>query len=155
MKEYLLVDGYNIINAWPFLEKIKNQNFEHARDKLIQVLSNYQGITKKKIILVFDAHLVPGGSRHGEELGGVEVIFTKENETADALIERLLGMIPSGVPKSVATSDWAEQRMALAKGAIRISALELLGMVQTSERQINKFKGLETGFSRALDLRLT
>lgn len=124
--EYLIVDGYNVINAWPDLDKLKNDSFEHARLKLIEVMSDYYGSTKKKITIVFDAHQVKGGREREEVYPGVKVIYTKEDETADALIERIVGKLSKKGRVYVATSDWIEQSVIMQKGALRLSARELL-----------------------------
>ncbi len=123
--EYLIVDGYNIINAWPGLSEILKDNMEDARWKLIETLINYQGYTKEKIILVFDAHLVKGNRETCERYGKIDVIFTKENETADHYIERFVHQIDKSHKVRVATSDFLEQTIVLSKGAIRTSAKEL------------------------------
>lgn len=94
MKEYLIVDGYNIIGAWPELQELKESNLEHARMRLIEVLSVYAALSKRKVILVFDAYQVKKNSGSQEMVQGIEVIYTKENVTADMAIERLAAQIP-------------------------------------------------------------
>jgi len=124
-EDCLIVDGYNMINAWPELNKIKEEDFESARQKLIEILENYQGLKQMRIIVVFDAHLVKGGLERKEKRHSVEVIFTREGETADMLIERLAGELSQYGYTFVATSDWIEQSVSLQRGALRISAREL------------------------------
>ena len=90
-KELLIVDGYNIIGAWPHLVKLKNQDkMEDARDSLLHELSNYQKYTGIKIRVVFDAQFVPGLQQSYQKYQ-LSVIFTKEGETADSYIERIVG----------------------------------------------------------------
>lgn len=141
MQDLLIVDGYNMVNAWPELVKLKNENFEHARERLLDIMANYQGLTGKIVIVVFDAHMVKRGTGSKENHLGVEVIFTQSGETADACIERLVSSLPGGYHVTVATSDWAQQRLVMGLGALRMSARELLGKVEeldTESRSIAK-----------------
>ena len=94
MKEYLIVDGYNIIGAWPELQELKETNLEHARVKLIEILSVHAALSKRKVILVFDAYQVKKNNGSQEVIQGIDVIYTKENVTADMVIERLTAQIP-------------------------------------------------------------
>lgn len=123
--DLLIVDGYNIINAWPELNRLKNSSYEDARQKLIEILINYQGFKKNRIILVFDAHQVKSGIEKKERHLSVEVIFTREGETADMYIERIAGELSGEGYTFVATSDWIEQSISFQRGAFRISAREL------------------------------
>lgn len=135
LSEYLIVDGYNIINAWPELKKLKEENMEHARIKLAEILMNYHGVTKTKVFLVYDAHLVKGGSERREKLLGVEIVYTAEEETADMFIERCAGELSLKAGVFVATSDWIEQSVILQRGAWRISARELYEEIKTKLAQ--------------------
>lgn len=124
-KETLFVDGYNIINAWPELMSLKD--LEHARDKLVDILAGYGAYKNYKIIVVFDAHSVPGADSCEKVFDGVEVVFTGEGETADSYIEKSAYMAAQmGDSVYVATSDWAEQMIVLGYGAYRLSARELI-----------------------------
>ncbi len=137
--EYLLVDGYNIINAWPELSEMLKDNLEDARWKLIEILLNYQGYTKEKIILVFDAHLVKGSRETCERYDRIDVIFTKENESADHYIERFVHhYIDKSHKIRVATSDFLEQTIVLSKGAIRISAKELYLEIMNTKKNMQE-----------------
>lgn len=109
MKEYLIVDGYNIIGAWPELQKLKEENLEYARARLIEILSVHAALSKRKVILVFDAYQVKKNSGSREMIQGIEVIYTKENVTADMAIERLTAQIPKHQKVFVATSDRLQQ----------------------------------------------
>ncbi|RJE83031.1 NYN domain-containing protein [Paenibacillus sp. 1011MAR3C5] len=124
--DVLLVDGYNIIGAWPELEKLKEHDLEDARDKLLDMLADYQGFTGMQVYVVFDAHQVPGlGSTFKQHK--LTIVYTKEKETADECIERLCNeLIARRRNLYVATSDLVEQHVAFGKGALRISARELL-----------------------------
>lgn len=136
-KELLIVDGYNIIGAWPHLVKLKNQDkMEDARDSLLHELSNYQKYTGIKIRVVFDAQFVPGLQQSYQKYQ-VSVIFTKEGETADSYIERIVGIESTIVTQvTVATSDLAEQWIVFQKGALRKSANELFSDVKRIKKAI-------------------
>ena len=124
-KEYLFVDGYNIINSWERLKTLRDDEFEGSRKKLIDVLAEDKSYSQIEIILVFDAHLVKGNSGTISNYQGLEVVYTKEGETADQYIEKKLDEIGRVKKVRVATSDWLEQQMVLARGGTRISAREL------------------------------
>ncbi len=123
--DVLLVDGYNIIGAWPELERLKEQDLEDARDRLLDMLADYQGFTGMQIYVIFDAHQVSGlGSTYKQHK--LIIVYTREKETADECIERLCTeLISRRRNVYVATSDLVEQHVAFGKGALRISAREL------------------------------
>lgn len=135
MREYLIVDGYNIIGAWPELQELKETNLEHARMRLIEILSVHAALSKRKIILVFDAYQVKKNSGSREMIQGIEVIYTKENVTADMAIERLTAQLPKHQKVFVATSDRLQQETIWGKGAFRISAMELKREVELTEKE--------------------
>lgn len=124
-EDVLLVDGYNIIGAWPELSVLKKQKLENARDRLLELLSDYQSYAGIVVIVVFDAFRVPGaGAEYRHQ--NLRVVFTRERETADESIERLVGEWTS-VRRNiyVATSDMVEQHVAFGRGALRLPAREL------------------------------
>lgn len=125
VKEYLFVDGYNIINNWSNLKKLAKESLEVSRNELIEILAEYQSFTGIKVIVVFDAHLVKGSAEKKENYKGVDIVFTKERETADRYIERTLDAIGRTKKVRVATSDWVEQQVVMGRGGTRISAREL------------------------------
>jgi len=137
LEEYLIVDGYNIINDWPLLVELKNDNLELARDKLIEMLQNYQGMQDVNIVIVFDAHLSSAKMRTIFTHGKVQIFYTKAGETADALIERMISEIPSRSKITVATNDWNEQRIILGKGALRMTSRELMYRLTTTKEIIH------------------
>ena len=134
--ELLIVDGYNVINAWPELIALKD-NLEYARDKLVDILSEYGAYKRYKTIIVFDAHLTTGKIVSQSQMGVLEVIYTKEGETADSYIEKLVyGLGRSNNRVYVVTSDLAEQMFVLGAGAYRISARELKNSVVAAKKEI-------------------
>ncbi|TBL69171.1 NYN domain-containing protein [Paenibacillus thalictri] len=144
MEEYLIVDGYNIIGAWPELAKLKDRNLEEARDRLIDILAEYQSFSGLKTLLVFDAYYVPGiGGKYVQSK--LKVYYTKEKETADELIERLVNNL-MGRRRTiyVATNDMTEQHVIFGKGALRLPASELLTKVRLSRKEIKKQIQTET-----------
>ncbi|UII56056.1 NYN domain-containing protein [Cytobacillus spongiae] len=138
MNNILIVDGYNIIGAWPDLRNLRNQDLSAARDRLIEKMAEYQGYSGYRIIIVFDAHYVKGIEKISKKYK-VEVIFTKESETADERIEKLAIQLSNRKTQiHVATSDYTEQWAIFGQGALRISARELLTEVEVIERKIEK-----------------
>ena len=135
MKEYLIVDGYNIIGAWPELQALKEENLEFARARLIELLSVHAALSKRKVIVVFDAYQVKQNPGSREMIQGIEVIYTKENVTADMASERLAAQIPKHQKVCVATSDRLQQEAIWGKGAFRISAMELKRELELTEKE--------------------
>lgn len=125
MKNILLVDGYNMIGAWKELRSLRDTNFEDARKRLIELMAEYKAAMGWRVIIVFDAHLVPGVEQSYLE-NGVEIIYTRKNETADERIEKMTHELKARhVQIYVATSDMAEQSVIFGNGALRKSAREL------------------------------
>lgn len=138
MEDLLIVDGYNVIGAWPVLSEMKTKELGRARDELLSILSEYQAYSGIKIVVVFDAHQVPGIGKKLKEYR-VDIYYTKENETADELIERLVKRWSSRKRRiTVATSDYTEQRVTFGSGALRKPARELLMDVESSRKSIKK-----------------
>ena len=138
MNTILVVDGYNIIGAWPDLRILRDQDLAAARDRLIEMMAEYQGFSGHQVIIVFDAYYVQGTEKKYKN-SKVDVIFTKENETADECIERLASkLIKINTRVYVATSDYTEQRTIFAQGAYRKSARELLQEMELVEQEIEK-----------------
>ena len=125
MKNILLVDGYNMIGAWKELRSLRDKNFEDARDRLVELMAEYKAVKGWRVIVVFDAHLVPGTEQLYIQ-HDVEVIFTRKNETADERIEKLSTDLKGRkIQIHVATSDMTEQNVVFGHGALRKSAREL------------------------------
>ncbi|MGO1468560.1 MAG: NYN domain-containing protein [Tissierella sp.] len=137
-KEYLFVDGYNIINTWENLKKKQAVSLEEAREELIETLAEYHHYSGIEIIVVFDAHFVRKNRGNKIDYKGIKVIFTKENETADHYIERTLDKVGRIRRIRVATSDWLEQQIVLSRGGTRISARELELEIKNEMRLVNK-----------------
>lgn len=136
--DYLIVDGYNIIGAWPDLREKALRDLEEARDRLIEILADYQGYTGTKIILVFDAHQVPGLGVQMKQ-HRLDIRYTKEKETADECIERLVtSLIQRGRRIQVATSDNVEQWVIFGRGALRLPARELQTQVEETRSHIQR-----------------
>mgnify|MGYP002511776972 CR=1 FL=1 len=124
-KNILLVDGYNVIGAWAELREMKKERLEEARNLLIERMAEYKAYTGWRVIIVFDAYLTRGIESKLKQYD-VEVLFTRENETADERIEKFVSeLIERRVQIHVATSDYTEQWVIFAQGALRKSAREL------------------------------
>ena len=137
-KEYLLVDGYNIIFAWEDLKELAAVNIDGARERLMDILCNYQGFKKSTLILVFDAYKVKGNPGSVETYHNIHVVYTKEAETADQYIEKTVHEIGRKYCVTVATSDQLEQVIILGQGGQRMSARELLEDVIEVSHQIRE-----------------
>lgn len=134
--EYLLVDGYNVIFAWDSLKELSNGNIEGARNALINILCNYQGYKKCEVILVFDAYKVKGSTREIEKINNINIVYTKEAETADMYIEKVSHKLAKNNKVRVVTSDALEQLIILGNGALRVSSREFLYEIQKAEEDI-------------------
>lgn len=136
--EYLLVDGYNIIFAWEELRRLAEESIDAARDRLINIMCNYQGVRKMELILVFDAYKVAGGTGSVVKEGNIYVVYTKEAETADQYIEKTSHVLSKNHKVSVATSDGLEQIIILSQGSLRMSARDLYADVNSVTRDIRE-----------------
>ncbi len=134
--EYLLVDGYNVIFAWDNLKELSQGNIEGARNALINILCNYQGYKKCEVILVFDAYKVKGNTREVEKVNNINIVYTKEAETADMYIEKVSHKLAKNHKVRVVTSDALEQLIILGNGALRVSSREFLYEIQQAEEDI-------------------
>lgn len=137
-EEYLLVDGYNIIFAWEDLRELSETNMEGARNRLMDILSNYQGFRRCVVILVFDAYRVEGGQGSVSKYHNIDVVFTREAETADQYIEKTAHRLGRSHHVTVATSDALEQVIIYGQGARRMSARELAKEVAQTQAQIRE-----------------
>lgn len=137
-EEYMLVDGYNVIFAWEELRELAKDNIDGARGRLLDILSNYQGIRQCHLIVVFDAYRV---QRHQTEImdyHNIHVVFTKEAETADQYIEKFAHQHAKEYRVTVATSDGLEQIIIQGQGCVLISARELLEEIQKSVENVRQ-----------------
>lgn len=139
-EEYLLVDGYNIIFAWKELNELAAFDLNSARVRLMDILCNYQAYRKMRLILVFDAYRVKGNPGSVEHYHNIDVVYTKEAETADQYIEKVTHeMSRKNHLVRVATSDGLEQIIIMGAGAIRVSAAELYEEVQAASEDMRRF----------------
>ena len=138
MREWLIVDGYNVINSWTDFAKLRKDNLEHARDLLREKILEYAVFKGYSGLLVFDAQEVQGSAEE-EDYGAVTVIYTDEGETADSWIERkTYELNKNGDKVFVVTSDYAEQINILGSGAYRISAREFKEEYKRAKKQIEE-----------------
>ncbi|GAB4074380.1 ribosome-dependent mRNA decay endonuclease Rae1/YacP [Barrientosiimonas marina] len=136
--DVLVVDGYNIIGAWEELKQLKLQDIGQARDRLIELLADYKAYTGMRVIVVFDAYYVKGLASKLNSYE-IEIIYTKENETADECIERIVTDLKNVINHVyVATSDYAEQRTVFGRGALRKSARELYIELSDIDQEIEQ-----------------
>src|SRR5699024_10572233 len=153
--DVLIVDGYNIIGAWDELVRLKRRSISDARDRLIEIMSEYKAYSGLRIIIVFDALYVKG-LESKLAIDNLEIIYTNEKETADDCIERLVASVKHVKNQVyVATSDYAEQRTIFGRGALRISARELLinieGVDHNIEHSIKKLPKYDSLLKSRID----
>ena len=147
-KEYLLVDGYNIIFAWEELNELAQINMDAARGCLQDVLCNYQGIKKCELILVFDAYKVEGFSGEIQKYHNIHVVYTKEAETADQYIEKVAHEIGRKYLVTVATSDGTEQVIIRGQGCHLLSAKELKEEIEFANKELRQYYSEDTSLER-------
>ena len=137
-EEYLLVDGYNIIFAWEELRSLAERNIDGARDRLMDICSNYQGLAGCTLILVYDAYKVKGNPGSVQKYNNIYVVYTKEAETADQYIEKTVHEIGRRHQVTVATSDALEQMIIWGEGAVRLSARGFQDAIESAARQMRE-----------------
>lgn len=136
--EYLLVDAYNIIFAWPELNELAEDDLDSARMKLLDIMSNYRGVRKCEIIVVFDAYRVQGHNEEISDYHNIHVVYTKEVQTADQYIEKFAYDNQGKYKIVVATSDGLQQIIVRGKGCLLLSARELKNEVEATNKKIRE-----------------
>ena len=139
MESMVIVDGYNLIYGWDTLKEIADYSLEKARETLMDILSNYVAYTKEKLVLVFDAYLVKEGIGSDFERDGYKVVFTKENQTADAYIEKMMHDLGPNYKIRVVTGDRLVQFAAVHSGISRMTVKEFSDELITVGNEINDF----------------
>ena len=137
-QQYLIVDGYNMIFSWDELKDLAKENLDAARQRLMDILSNYCGYKGCRLVLVFDGYKVKGGQGSRFDYHHIQVVYTKQDETGDMYIEKLLHDIGKNYAVRVATSDGLIQLSALRAGVLRLSAQELWREVEWVGQQIEE-----------------
>lgn len=147
LPQCLLVDGYNIVFAWDELKKIAKTNIDGARDRLLDIMCNYQGYKGNTVIVVFDAYNVKKHAETVSKYHNIYVVYTKEAETADMYIAKTTHKLANKFQVTVATSDALEQLIIMGHGALRMSAFnfkeEVDNVNKAISEQINKTSRLE------------
>ena len=137
-KDYIIVDGYNLMFAWDGLSAMAKDNFDAVRHILTEILCNYRGYTRCELALVFDGYKVKGNTGEKSDYNGIKLVYTKENETGDMYIERLVKEIGKNYSVRVVTSDNLIQVSALHSGALRVSAREFIKEIERTNAQIKE-----------------
>lgn len=148
IRHILIVDGYNVINSWENLQTLANESLELAREKLNAMISEYTQYKGIKSLIVYDAYRVKDSKNRYEKIKNLEVVFTKENETADSYIEKYITNLSQKryLDISVVTDDMSVQQVSLGGGATRISTVELFVNVKSTNAKIKeKIKKSHTG----------
>ena len=137
-KEYIIVDGYNLIFAWDGLAALAKDNFDAARHILTDILCNYRGYTKCELVLVFDGYKVKGNAGEKSDYNGIHLVYTKENETGDMYIEKLVEEVGKNYSVRVVTSDNLIQVSALRAGVLRMPAREFIKEIERVNDRIKE-----------------
>ena len=137
-KEYIIVDGYNLIFAWDGLAALAKDNFDAARHILTDILCNYRGYTKCELVLVFDGYKVKGNTGEKSDYNGIHLVYTKENETGDMYIEKLVEEVGKNYSVRVVTSDNLIQVSALRAGVLRMPAREFIKEIERVNDRIKE-----------------
>jgi predicted RNA-binding protein with PIN domain len=135
-QQYLIADGYNLIFAWEDLAQTAKTDLEAARRQLCDRLSSYAAYKKIRLVVVFDGYKVKGNPGEKGSHAGIHVVYTKENQTADAYMESLVAEIGPNYNVRVATSDALVQLSSIRSGVLRVSARELLSEIETAEQDM-------------------
>ena len=131
----LIVDGYNMIFAWPELAALKDVKLEDARDRLISMLADYGALTHQQVTVVFDSHRRPDSEASEQKVAGVQVVYSGRKSSADHVIERLLHGARSADEVTVATSDGLQRDYALGRGIKTVSATVLKNQIEAASQQ--------------------
>ena len=137
-KEYIIVDGYNLMFAWEGLAGLAKENFDAARHILTDILCNYRGYTKCELVLVFDGYKVKGNAGEKSDYKGIHLVYTKEDETGDMYIEKLVEEVGKNYSVKVVTSDNLIQVLALRAGVLRVPAREFIREIERVNAQIKE-----------------
>ncbi|WP_296140914.1 NYN domain-containing protein [uncultured Anaerococcus sp.] len=144
-----IIDGYNVINAWPNLSDISKSSLESAREKLIDELAEYKSMSGEEIIIVFDAYNLDRPKETISEKFGMKIVYTKRFQTADTYIEKQILKIFQKHNLKVVTDDGQIQILASNKGAVRMTSTELKSEIYNNRRKINRRK--KQDFNRNFD----
>ena len=138
-REYLIIDGYNVVFGWDELKETAKKSLEDAREKLLDMLRSYRGFKDCELVLVFDGYKVQGNTGEKFDSGRVHVVYTKENETGDMYIEKLANDIGKNYAVRVVTNDSLIRLSALRSGVLRMSSHEFINELQFTLEQISEY----------------
>ena len=138
-REYLIIDGYNVIFGWDELKELASRSLSDARSRLLDMLRSYRGFKDCELVLVFDGYKVSGNAGEKFDSGKVHVVYTKENETGDMYIEKLANDIGKNYSVRVVTNDSLIRLSALRSGVLRMSSNEFINELKFTLEQISGF----------------
>ena len=138
-QRYIIVDGYNVIFAWEHLAQQAKTDLDAARRQLCDSLSSYAGFTKCRLVVVFDGYKQKGSIGEKSQFHNIQVVYTREGQTADRYIEELAAQIGSSYAVKVASSDALVQLSSFRSGVLRMSARELHEEVENAHREMGKY----------------
>lgn len=138
VKKWYVIDGYNVIFAWDELRDLAQRDIAAAREKLIHIVSNFSAFSSVETVLVFDGYRVKGSSGKKSDYQGIHLVYTMENETADAYMQKLLSEMGKNDRVYVVTSDSLVQLSAMHSGALRRSAADFREEVENTNDEIRR-----------------
>jgi len=137
-QQYLIVDGYNLIFAGETLAETAKSDLSAARRLLCDELSSFAAYKKCRLVVVFDGYKVKDNPGEKGSALGIQVVYTRENQTADAYIESLVAQIGPNYNVRVASSDALVQLGSIRSGVLRVSARELWEEMNTARKEMKK-----------------
>lgn len=135
-----IIDGYNVINAWPKLKDISKVSLETARDRLIDQMAEYKSLSGEEVVIVFDAYNLDRNIESVYEKYGMQIVYTKRFQTADTYIEKEIHRLGPKENLKVVTDDGQIQILATSKGAVRMTSAELAAQIYNTNKKINRVK---------------
>ena len=135
-----IIDGYNVINAWPKLKELSQTSLEAARDSLIDQMAEYKALSGEEVVIVFDAYNLDRNVESIYEKYGIKIVYTKRFQTADTYIEKQIHKLGPKENLKVVTDDGQIQILATSKGAARITSAELAAQIYNTNNKINRVK---------------
>ena len=118
----IVIDGYNLIHAMPELVRLVATDLERARDGLVAKLAVYRSGRGVRVTVVFDGQSMV--AQQSRPPGGIEVVFSRAPQNADAKIKTMLALERSPKSWTVVTSDNSIVRYARDFGAKTIPSAE-------------------------------
>jgi predicted RNA-binding protein with PIN domain len=138
-----IIDGYNVIYADEDLRALREHDIESARDALVARVLDFCAREGTTAEIVFDAAGKPGKAASEDPAPVLRVTYTAANESADDFIEKMIYRVRprEGAARFVVTADYAQQRIALGAGMLRMSSREFLLRLAEQTEEVREKPG--------------